>query len=79
MNTVLINLLIPIIKQLVGGVLFAFIANAVNKAEQSADPGDQKRATVIRSVMSTSVAQQTAGWLINLAIEAAVAKLKTTK
>lgn len=79
MNSIMINLLIQIVKQIVGGALFAFIANAVANAERSSDPGDQKRAAVVRSVMSTGLAQQAAGWAINLAVEAAVARLKVSK
>jgi hypothetical protein len=79
MNSVLISLLVSIVKQLISAALFQFITNAVERAETSGDEGTKKRAAVIEQVRNLPVFSQTANWLINLAIEAAVAKLKVTK
>ena len=77
MKSTLITLIAALVRQLIGSDLWSLIVIAVNQQDGEAKSGDEKREAVVTAthVFSSTVAT----WLVNLAIEAAVAKLKVTK
>ena len=77
MKSTLINLIAALVKRLVGEDLWSLIVIAVAQVDESDNPGSEKREAVITAtyVFTSTVAT----WLVNLAIEAAVAKLKVSK
>lgn len=77
MKATLINLIATLVRQLIGSDLWSLIVIAVAQQDGTDKSGDEKRAAAIEAlrVFTTTAA----GWLVNLAIEAAVAKLKVTK
>lgn len=77
MKKTLINLIATIARQLVGADLWSLIYIAVNQQDSEAKTGDEKRAAVVNAVRAFTTT--VASWLVNLAIEAAVAKLKVAK
>lgn len=81
MNTFLFNLLSFIIKRLVAAELFEHIRDMVNAQMDSNLTGDEKRNVVKQELSELTGAlrddfQKTAPYLINLAIESAVALIK---
>ncbi len=81
MNTFLFNLLSFIIKRLVAAQLFEHIRDMVNAQMDSNLTGDEKRNVVKQELSELTGAlrddfQKTAPYLINLAIESAVALIK---
>lgn len=77
MKSALINLIAALVRRLVGADLWSLIVIAVSQQDSEEKSGDEKREAVIAALraMTTTVA----GWLVNLAIEAAVARLRATK
>jgi hypothetical protein len=75
-NALLIDLLVPLVKRLVGAALFEFIQSAVIKVDNSHAAGFEKRANVIFSVKNLESYKQVSQWLVNLAVEVAVAKIR---
>jgi hypothetical protein len=77
MKTTLINMIASIVRHLVGSDLWSLIVISVINVEKTGQSGSEKREAVITGLraMTSTVAT----WLVNLAIEAAVAKLKVTK
>ncbi len=79
MNTFLISLLTGIVSKLTGAGLYQFIANAVETAENMYQTGSEKRSHVFSTIVNTPAFEECATWLINLAIESAVAKLRVAQ
>jgi hypothetical protein len=77
MKTTLINMIASIVRHLVGSDLWSLIVIAVLQVEETGQSGTEKREAVITGLRAMT--STVAGWLVNLAIEAAVAKLKVTK
>ena len=77
MKSILINTIATIVRQLIGSDLWGLIVIAVSQAEASDKSGSEKREAVITGLRAMTSA--VASWLVNLAIEAAVAKLKVSK
>ena len=77
MKSTLITLIAALVRQLVGSDLWSLISIAVNQVEETDKSGSEKREAVVSWIRSST--STVAGWLVNLAIEAAVAKLKVTK
>ena len=77
MKSILINTIAAIARQLVGSDLWSLIVIAVTQQDGTGKSSSEKREAVISAlhVFTSTVA----GWLVNLAIEAAVAKLKVVK
>jgi hypothetical protein len=81
MNTFLFNLLSFVVKRLVAAQLFEHIRDIVAAQMDTNLTGEQKRAAVKQELYELNGAlrddfQKTAPYLINLAIESAVALLK---
>ena len=77
MKPTLVYLIATIVRQLIGADLWSLIYIAVNQQDDADKSGYEKREAVITAIRAfTSTA---ATWLVNLAIEAAVAKLKVAK
>ena len=76
MNSVLIDIIVQIVKRMAGAALFEFIQAAVTKADDSHASGPEKRADVIFSVKNLESYREISQWLVNLAVEVAVAKLR---
>lgn len=77
MQSALINLIAAIVRQLIGAEIWGLIVVAVTTQEAEAKSGEEKRAAVLKA--AGAFAATSATWLINLAIETAVAKLKVAK
>lgn len=77
MKSTLINLITALVRQLIGSDLWALIVIAVTQQDGTEKSGSEKREAVV--VALRAMTSTVAGWLVNLAIEAAVAKLKVAK
>jgi hypothetical protein len=77
MKSTLINLIATLVRQLIGSDLWSLIVIAVINVEKTDQSGTEKREAVITALRAMT--STVAGWLVNLAIEAAVAKLKVAK
>jgi hypothetical protein len=77
MKSTLINMIASIVRHLVGSDLWSLISIAVAQQDDVDKSGTEKREAVITGLRAMT--STVAGWLVNLAIEAAVAKLKVTK
>ena len=75
MNTLIINTISLLVKILIPSGTWNLILTAVNEVNSTELTGEDKREQVIAVVQP--VASTVAAWLINLAIEVAVARLKT--
>lgn len=83
MQTILLNALILIIKQLIDANIFKAIELLVIDAMNFDISGEEKRAKVLEQLHNISgsiapILASTASWVINLALEAIVAKLKNS-
>ena len=74
-----IALINQIVRQLTGSQVYALIAGAVVLAESRMMPGSDKREFVISNLLQRDDVKSVATWLVNLAIEAVVAKLRSAK
>lgn len=79
MNALLITLLASIVSRITGPGLYQFITDAVATAEDLYQSGGEKHQHVISTIINTPAFKECATWLINLAIESAVAKLRTSQ
>jgi hypothetical protein len=77
MKTTLINLIATLVRQLIGSDVWSLISIAVAQQDDVDKSGSEKREAVIAALRAMT--STVAGWLVNLAIEAAVAKLKVAK
>jgi hypothetical protein len=79
MQSILINILVMAVSRLVGSVDWNRVMAAVKTVEImcSESTGEEKRKEAIETLRDTAESVKT--WLLNLAIEIAVAKLKTLK
>jgi hypothetical protein len=77
MKSTLVSLIVALVRQLIGSDLWALIVIAVTQQDSTEKSGSEKREAVV--VALRAMTSTVAGWLVNLAIEAAVAKLKVTK
>jgi hypothetical protein len=77
MKTTLINMIASIVRHLVGSDLWSLISIAVAQQDDVDKSGTEKREAVITGLRAMT--STVAGWLVNLAIEAAVAQLKVAK
>ena len=77
MKSTLINLIAALVRQLIGSDLWGLIVIAVTQQDGEDKPGSEKAMSVKTSIQAISTTAAT--WLINLAIEAAVARLRTLK
>jgi hypothetical protein len=77
MKTTLINMIASIVRHLISPDLWSLIVIAVLQVEETGQSGSEKRESVITA--TSAMTSTVAGWLVNLAIEAAVAQLKVTK
>jgi len=77
MKSTLINLVAALVRQLIGSDLWGLIVIAVTQQDDTDKSGSEKREAVITATRAFT--STVAGWLVNLAIETAVAKLKVTK
>lgn len=77
MKSIIVNAIAALVRQLIGSDLWSLIVIAVTQQDGEAKSGDEKREAVVTAthVFSSTLAT----WLINLAIEAAVVKLKVAK
>lgn len=75
MNTLIINTISLLVKQLISGNVWNLIVTAVNEANKTEVSGEEKREQVLSTIQPVAISIST--WLINLAIETAVARLKT--
>lgn len=78
MKSTLIALITALVRQLIGADLWSLIFIAVTQQNDTEKTGDEKREAVITAMRNISPLD-VAGWLVNLAIETAVAKLKVAK
>lgn len=79
MKSTLINLIAVLVRKLIGSDLWSQVVYSVTEADKLDRTGVEKRGTVLNDLTLKGVATTAATWLVNLAIEAAVAKLKVTK
>ena len=77
MKSTLINLITALVRRLVGSDLWSLISIAVAQQDSEDKPGVEKAMSVKTSIQAISTTA--AAWMINLAIEAAVARLRTQK
>jgi hypothetical protein len=77
MKSTLINLIATLVRHLVGSDLWSLISIAVAQQDDVDKSGTEKREAVITALRAMT--STVAGWLVNLAIEAAVAQLKVAK
>ena len=77
MKSTLINLIAALVKRLVGEDLWTAIEIAVNYQDTENKTGEEKRAFIIEQAKELFSSATT--WMLGLAIEAAVAKLKVSK
>lgn len=78
MKETLILVIASLVRRLVGTELWAMVTIAVQHLDADAEKtGSEKRATVYET--ARMLAENYAGWMIGLAIEAAVARLRTQK
>ena len=77
MKSTLITLIAALVRQLIGSDLWSLIVIAVSQQDGEDKPGSEKAMSVKTSIQAISTTAAT--WLINLAIEAAVAKMKVAK
>ena len=77
MKSTIVNLIAALVRQLIGSDLWSLIVIAVSQQDSEDKPGSEKAMSVKTSIQAISTTAAT--WLINLAIEAAVAKLRVTK
>lgn len=77
MKSIIINAIATLVRQLIGSDLWSLISIAVAQQASEDKPGTEKAMSVKTSIQAISTTAAT--WLINLAIEAAVAKLKVVK
>jgi hypothetical protein len=76
-KSTLVSLIVALVRQLIGSDLWALIVIAVSQQSEEDKSGSEKREAVVTTLRAFT--STVAGWLVNLAIEAAVAKLKVTK
>lgn len=74
MKATIVKLITVLISKLLSEDVWKVIVTAVNQEESTTRSGEEKRAAVYTTV--SALATTTATWLLNLAIEAAVAKIK---
>lgn len=74
MKSAIINLITALVRQLIGSDLWSLIVVAVSQQDSEQKPGAEKREAVIMALRAMT--STVASWLVNLAIEAAVAKMK---
>lgn len=74
MKTAIIILIVTLIKQLIGSDNYSTIEDAVKEVDDTQISGSDKHEAVILAV--EEFLEGVSSWLINLAIEAAVAKLR---
>lgn len=74
MTSLWVSALTTIVRMLVGSELWTLIAKAVGDQETRPVTGEEKRQAVVAMVRKLGV--QGATWAINLALEAAVTRLK---
>ena len=77
MKSTLINLIAALVKRLVGADLWTAISIAVNYQDTENKTGEEKRAFIVEQAKTLFSSATT--WMLGLAIEAAVAKLKVSK
>ena len=78
MKSIIINTIATLVRQLIGSDLWSLIVIAVTQQDGAEKSGTEKREAVITAMRSIAPVD-VAGWMIGLAIEAAVAKLKVSK
>ena len=78
MKETLILVISSLVRRLVGAELWGMVTIAVQNLDTDAEmTGSEKRATVYET--ARMLAANYAGWMLGLAIEAAVARLRTQK
>lgn len=77
MKSTLVSVIVALVRQLIGADLWSLIFIAVTQQNGEEKSGYAKRYAV--ETAAQTFATSTATWLVNLAIEAAVAKLKVSK
>ena len=77
MKSALINLITALVRRLVGSDLWSLISIAVAQADTTEATGTEKRTQVYTA--AKAMFSNAAGWMLGLAIEAAVARLRTQK
>ena len=78
MKSTLINLIATLVRQLIGSDLWSLIVIAVTQQDGTEKSGSEKREAVITAMRSIAPVD-VAGWMLGLAIEVAVARLRTQK
>jgi hypothetical protein len=81
MQNFIVSMLVYFTKRLIDGEVFDHIHHLVVSAANMDIPGDEKRKAVLLSLRDIGndmlpALAATAGWVVNLAIEVAVAKIK---
>ena len=73
----LISTIATLARRAVGSETWALITQAVQEADDTDEAGVEKKQTVLGYLKR--LAPSVAGWLLSMAIDVAVAKLRTTK
>jgi hypothetical protein len=81
LQLMLVNLAVRLIARILHPDLWNAIKSLVRNAEQSQEPGNDKRDIVLNALqtLKKEALEELPGWLIGLALEAAVANLKANQ
>lgn len=77
MKVTLVNFIVALVRQVVGAELWGAIFVAVQYQDSTNRTGEEKRAIIVEQ--AKTLFSGVASWMIGLAIESAVAKLRVTK